>query len=260
MRNIKRSGIFLAMLLSLFSLSVLAQSQTCGAEDYECKIAAYQKMVAADPKDIEAYYQLGLAYHGAKKTDLAIATLNKYIAMNPSKEYLADAYYYRGLSYRDNNLPDKAIVDFTSSLAINPKYTFALINRGLAYKDKSDYLSAIASFNAAIQISPGEPECFYNRGLVYRLKGDYTKAIADFDKYISMNTSNSEYIGDGYYQRGIAYTKLGNFAKAVEDMSTAIRLYPTKAVYYLDRADAYRKQGKTALADADAKKAAELQQ
>ncbi|MBA3769240.1 MAG: tetratricopeptide repeat protein [Blastocatellia bacterium] len=52
--------------------------------------------------------------------------------------------------------------------------------------------------------------------------------------------------------------RLGDFAKSIEDNSTAIRLDPTNATAYENRAIAYRELGDEARAAADEKRAAAI--
>ena len=84
-------------------------------------------------------------------------------------------------------------------------------------------------------------------------------ALADFDKYVAMDVSNNEYWADGYANRGIVRTRKGDLTGAVADLSKAIALKPNGPISYRARATAYRKQGKTDLANADDSKAAELE-
>jgi len=232
----------------------------CGEKDYDCKIDAYSKAVEANPNDIESYFNRGMAYKNSGRSEMATADLSKYISMKPTKPaYLADGYLARGNVYREAGKYDLAIADYGAALTANANNQAARLNRGLAYAAKKDYLSALKDYNALILDDPKYAEAYYDRGLAYMDQNKNDLALADFDKYVSMDLTNNEYWADGFTNRGIVRTRKGDLTGAVTDLSKAITLKPNDPVAYRARATAYRKQGKTTLANDDDSKAAELE-
>ena len=61
---------------------------------------------------------------------------------------------------------------------------------------------------------------YYGRGLAYDAKGDYGNAIADFTVFIDRDRYNPE----GYLKRADAYRKSGHSAKAEADFEQAKKL------------------------------------
>jgi tetratricopeptide (TPR) repeat protein len=122
----------------------------------------------------------------------------------------------------------------------------------------ADDRGAFADITKAIAVNADEHEAYYTRGLIYRDQKDYPHAIADFSAYIGLNAAKQAYLADGYYQRGYVYNANLEYDKALKDLNMAIGYDNTKDFYYTERAYAYRKLGKAALADADAAKAATL--
>lgn len=268
-------------------------AQTCGETDYDCKIRLYQGLIKADAQNIEAYYNLGTAYQSKGDDVQAVAMYDIYITAGRSKpEYMADAYHNRGISqrrlgknelavsdytkaiglvptdattyqargnaYSDLKNYDAAIADHTKAISLKPDLSSAYFGRGYAYMEKIDYEMAKADFTKALSINPGYAESYYNRGTIYYRQKDYPRAISDLDKYISLNLSESGLIADGYVNRGLALFYSGNTQKAIDDYTKAIELAPTMSNAYVNRALAYRKLNKIALALADEKKAAAL--
>lgn len=269
-----------------------AQGVNCGEKDYDCKIQMYRAKIKADPKDTESYYSL--AWNLQAKGDYAssVGVLDLYLVSgSPKAEYLADAYNMRGFaqkkvgkdalavkdftkaielfpkahfyknrgdSYANMKQLDLAVTDHTKAINMDPKYTGAFFARGYAYMEQKNNLPAIADFTKVIALDPEEGEAFYNRGTLYYRVQKYALAVADLDRYIALNTSDPHLMADGYINRGLAYFYLGNYTKAVEDYTRTIEINPAMKNAYLYRADAYRKQGKTAAAAADDAKAATL--
>jgi tetratricopeptide (TPR) repeat protein len=223
--NFRRAFLPLFIGMFLFFTSASAQGTKCDANDDDCQIAAQTKNIQADPANKEAYYNRALAYKHKSQWALALRDLDKYLTFSiTDKVYLADGYRER--AWIRHKLND---------------------NRG-----------AFADITKAIEVNPDEHEAYYTRGQIYRNQKDYLHAIADFSAYIGLNAAKAEYLADGYYERGFAYNATGEFAKALKDLDIAIGYDNTKDFYYTERAYAYRKLGKIALADADTAKAAEL--
>jgi tetratricopeptide (TPR) repeat protein len=241
-----------------------------------------------------AYYNRGRAYERNGSYDKAIPDLTRYVSSNISnKEYVSDGYNERGLCYKNSGRPDDAlgdfnratslfagnwqafynrgglysdkrswdaaVADFTTAISLNPGYAAALVGRGLAYNGKNDDTAAIADFTRAIQVNPNEAEAYYNRAKIFGWRKDYTKAISDYDKYVSLNASNTAYLSDGYLNKGLIYADIDNLDQAVKDITAAIDLNPANPKPYKARAFVYRKQDKVALAEADERRAAELE-
>lgn len=237
--------------LCLCALSFAVYSQNCGADDLECKVTSATKRISADPSDLEAFYDRGLANEKLKRYDEAVADFSRYIAGKPTnKQYLADGYGERANSYKQQAKYKAALADYNSALSlyVNTNY---YNNRGNCYMSMGDNENALADFNRAIALDAKDPEPYYNRAKVYSSQKLYSKAVADLNTYVGLNTTNIPFLADGYQNRAIAYQNLNNLVQALKDATKAIELDPTVPSRFTARANIYRKLGKTSLAEAD---------
>jgi len=284
-----------ALAISLIAASSIVSGQaTCDKSDYDCQIRLYRDQIAANSKNAEAYYSLGLALQNKDQYAESITVLTAYIDSGVTNTgYLADGYslrgyayarledheravsdytraigyaptnssyyYQRGRAYNSIRKFDLSIPDFTKALSLSPNGSSAYFGRGYAYMEQKTYPLAIDDFTKAISLDPMEDEAFYNRGTIYYRQAKYNLAIADLDKYIDLNKANKNNLADGYLNRGLAYHYSGSFDRAVADFSSAIGLNPSMKNAYTNRATSYRKLNKVALATADETTAAELQ-
>jgi len=292
MKSLSKKILTSLSLLLICGIVGSAQEQDCGKTDYECQVAKATKQISASPTDSEPYYARGRAFSFLQKNDQAIADLTKYINSNPKKEYLADGYNERAVSYKQKGQYSQALSDYTTAINLVPNKVLFLSNRGRLYNiqkawdlaipdlnkvvtlepdragtyvdrgrgymGKKDYVSALADFDAAIKLDPNDAEAYYNSSIIYAARNEYERAIEGYDKYISLNTTNIPYLSDGYQNRALVYAALGNYDRALKDLQTAIDLDPKDPSPYRSRAALYRKQGKTALAEVDERKAASL--
>jgi tetratricopeptide (TPR) repeat protein len=279
-------GIFL-----LFS-AIIVPAQTCPAKDYDCQIAYYQGLIKTDPKNTEAYYNLAASYQNKRDYEHSVAMYDIYLASGVTNNaYLADAYsgrayskfqlqkydsaisdysqaidrvpnfdryYYRGWANSKLKNYAMAIADLTLAIGLKPDDSSSYFERGYAYMVSKDNARALPDFTKVMTLDPTNVEAYYNRGTIYYRTKEYAKSIADLDKYIALNQADKALMADGYENRGLAQLYSGNADRAVEDFTKAIELLPRKSSYS-NRADAYRKLNKTALAAADDKKAAQMQ-
>lgn len=80
---------------------------------------AFNKTIAADPNDSEAYTCRGYIYLRDNQTDQAIEAFSKAIALKPGN---ADAYLGRGTAYEQMNQYREAIDDLTKAKELGTEY------------------------------------------------------------------------------------------------------------------------------------------
>ena len=127
----------------------------------------------------DALLQSALALHAAGKLDQASAAYNEVLAKDPKNKY---AFYNLGQIAQSSGKLDEAITQYKQSLAQDPNYFPALYNVGLAYAAKGDHPTAIDSLRKALVIQPTSAGAMFNLGTLLSAdgKGDEgTKLIAD---------------------------------------------------------------------------------
>jgi len=170
---------------------------------------------------------------------------------------------------------DRAMADYSKINTIYSKPTYdGYRGRAKAYVLKGEYDKAIADFTKSLDFPDPlknifliKDETYFGRGKAYLQKGDFEKAVADFTAAIEIDLESNVL----YRVRAEAYLKKGDYDNAIADATTSIAKFESRGVMYGSefsengfhayrvRAQAYRKMGKTALANADEKKAIELE-
>ena len=178
----------------------------------------------------------------------------------------SDDYVKRARKHAEIYSGDKAGMKFddcalgalNEAIRLDPNNVWALSFRGYALQQKGDLDSALKDLDKAIQIEPNKADAYYFRAGIYDEKGSLVKAIEDMTKAIE-NTPKDDPREYYYEARADYYLKKGDCDDAVRDYTEAIRLKPDYQYSYSQRAEAYRKLGKNDLAEADEKKARELE-
>jgi tetratricopeptide (TPR) repeat protein len=115
--------------------------------------AAIQKTVR-DPKDLEAWRELGNAYF-------------------------------------DADMPAQAIAAYTKALAIKPDDTNILNDQGAMYRQTGDFTRALANFEKARQVDPSNLESIYNSGYVLAFDlNQIDRAIVMWRRYLALDKTS----------------------------------------------------------------------
>lgn len=128
--------------------------------DYMQRIAQAEKIVAQDPKNLNAWISLGNDYFDTKQSQKAISAYGKALEIEPNNpNVLTD----QGGMFRAVGWYDKALVNFEKANKIDPNHLQSLYNAGLVYSadlkqpEKANqywdrYLKMDSSSPTAIQI------------------------------------------------------------------------------------------------------------
>jgi len=130
-----------------------------------------------------------------------------------------------------------------------------LVDRGIEKGKKGDLNGAIADFDKAIKANPNNANHYINRAYARRLKKDPAGAIADYTRAIEIDPKSA----DAYYNRGnVKAIDNKDVDGAIADYTLAIEADPKYSHAYYNRAVAKKQRGDAAGADADFKRAAEI--
>jgi cytochrome c-type biogenesis protein CcmH/NrfG len=122
------------------------------AVDRQPEIEALVKATAADPKNVEAWTQLGHAYFDTGQVKKAIVAYETSLKLHPND---ADVITDLGIMYRRNGEPQKAVEMFDKAMTINPRHEISRYNKGIVLMhDLNDPKGAIAAWEELLAINP----------------------------------------------------------------------------------------------------------
>ncbi len=123
--------------------------------DYVSRIAEAEKIVAKDPKNLNAWLSLGNDYFDTDQAQKAIHAYGKVLEIEPNNpNVLTD----QGVMYRKVGWYDKALENFEKAQKIDPKHLQSLYNMGVVYavdlkqQDKSGPI-----WRKYLQLDPNSP-------------------------------------------------------------------------------------------------------
>jgi cytochrome c-type biogenesis protein CcmH/NrfG len=143
--------------------------QAPGADvDLQNRIAMNQSIVARDPKNAQAWVQLGNDFFDSRQPQKAVEAYGRALELRPNDpNVLTD----QGVMYRALGQYDKAIANFEKANKADPKHVQSLFNLGVVYAhDLKDVKKATAAWNKVIQIAPQSEQAVQARQGIDELK------------------------------------------------------------------------------------------
>lgn len=98
--------------------------------DRNARITEMEKVVAGDPKNVQAWVSLGNDYYDAQNPQKSIQAYAKALELNPNDpNVLTD----QGIMFRALGFFDKALANFDKANKLNPQHLQSLFNSGIVY-------------------------------------------------------------------------------------------------------------------------------
>ena len=225
-------------------------------------IAELLKVIEINPDYYMAHYHLGIAFGGEGKSDLAINSFEKVLAIKPShaptlfqlgrlcriyeknvekargclvRSIELDpaelwAHFELGILYRDMGELDSALRSFRDVLRLDPKNIPATRQLGRVLRLKGDFESAIQKLKSALEFKPGDTDTMIELGLAYRDDQKIDEAIALYVRILERSPDNAI----AHNHLGCLFRSAGNEQRAEIHLKKALVLNPMVGAFYFE--------------------------
>lgn len=127
-----------------------------------------QEAVRADPKNVNAWIQLGNMLMDTSRFNEAVDAYQKALEIDPKN---VDVRVDMGTCYRNSGKPDIAVKEFRKALEINPNHPYGHLNLAVVLAgDFKDKAQAIKEFEKYLQVAPNAPNAEQVRQEIQKLK------------------------------------------------------------------------------------------
>ena len=132
--------------------------------DYAQRIAQAEKIVAQDPKNLNAWISLGNDYFDTEQAQKSINAYGKALEIAPDNpSILTD----QGVMFRKVGWYDKALANFEKAGKIDPNHLQSLFNAGLVYiVDLKQPEKAVPYWNKYLKIDSNSPTALQIKGMM----------------------------------------------------------------------------------------------
>jgi cytochrome c-type biogenesis protein CcmH/NrfG len=136
------------------------------------RIDQLEKAVAAEPKNLQAWIELGNHYFDTHQAAKSIEAYGKALALNPKNP---DVLTDQGVMYRQAGEPRKALANFEKAAQLDPKHAQSRFNIGIVYaQDLKQPEKAAEAWKKLIETNPGSPQAENARRALEGLQGGHT--------------------------------------------------------------------------------------
>ncbi len=165
----------------------------------------------------------------------------------------AEAYYLKGMIFQEKEDTARALSSYATAIEQENDYYEALIALGILNLNKDLALSK-GYIKNALKLQPESLEALYAFAICCQEKGDYNEAIETYHKILKINEYAEPYFNLGYIHQ--EYLKV--YEVAIENYTKALAIQPTYVNAYFNRALCYEQLDKIKEAEADLRKALQL--
>lgn len=149
----------------------------------------FRRAIKTDPKNIDAYFNLGTMYCYRNHPDLAIATLKNGLKVERNSIRLI---YCLGWAYLLRGEKEHAVECLETVIRYDSTYVAAYNRLGDIYFSQADYSQALALYRKATRIAPKQSEAFRLIGRTHAETGDFGKAIRSYQRAVEINKDDAE--------------------------------------------------------------------
>jgi len=236
----------------------------------------------AAPTDAEGLARRAAALAGRRDFDLALADLDRAIALAPRE---ASYYEARGAVHLEKHQPIPAMHDFDAALTLKPDDVPARVRRAELRRAAHDEAGAKADLKAASAAAPKEADIRLDLAAAYLQISLPTEAIGELDLWIAAHADDGRQSharslrclargvenieldkalkdcdaalkmggqpSSALDARGLVFIRLGQFDNAIADFSAALAIDPKEAWSFYGRGVAKIHKGMAAEGKAD---------
>ncbi len=200
-----------------------------GTGEYEKAVKEFERALAIEPTNDDAYRSLADAYESLGQPAKAEETCQRAIDLRP--QYWAGYNWLGTFYYRDARYADAASM-FSQVVALAPNSFRGYSNLGAVYYYQGRYADAIAMLQHSIAIRPSA-DAYSNLGNAQFYLRQYDASVTAYEKAVQLNQNN--YIlwwnlADGYYWDPATRTQADQaYRKTISLAHEALRINPRDA-------------------------------
>jgi len=136
--------------------------------ELQARIAAVERMLAVNPKQLDALIQLGNDYFDLGNHEKAIKAYQQALLINPRN---ADVLTDLGISYRRIGKPQQAVKAFRNAQEVDPNHAVSLFNLGIVLRDDlKEPADALKAWEEFLKRAPDSPHAVMVRPWVKQLQ------------------------------------------------------------------------------------------
>ena len=221
------------------------------AERYDEAAAGYRRLLELDPNDNKAHYHLAEIHAAEGEYEEALEVL---AGLEETGEERAPARNLKGECLLSLGRLDEAEAELRLALSMDDQLSDAWYNLALLFEERGDGSRALEAYETRLEMAPRDFRSHFNVAKLYGAMGDPARMEASFRAAIEHN----EDFAIGYLYLSKVLLDKGELAAAEETALRGLALEPDPEMAPLGHfvlADVYNRQGRTAEAEREVRRA-----
>lgn len=193
---------------------------------YDQAVTKFRQVIARDPSNFEAQYNLAFGYLHAGRYSNAVTEFKKAVRLNPQS---AEAWSNLAMAYQHLGKTSEALGALYRAVDYNPRNVQARMNLATMYANNGRLNEAIKQYKLVLQVDGTNYDAHINLAKCLISQKQFTAAQRLLKSAVAINPNEAE-----------AYWELGNilssikkdYAGAITNYKKAVALQPNSQVYY----------------------------
>jgi len=194
----------------------------------EESIKVSEKIVHLDPKNAEAYVDLGIAYHRMGSHKKALSSYRKALAIEPND---IRTWELKKLTIIALDDPAEIISTCDEILALDPGNRSALLDKVSELERTGQLGPAVEALQKAIRIDPEDKGTLVRLGVLLTAMGRYKEALEVFDEAWRIDDTDMSILDN----KGRALLFLRRYEEALQAFDRCVSSNPSNARFHMDR-------------------------
>jgi tetratricopeptide (TPR) repeat protein len=267
---------------SSFPPELTAAENAIEKKDYATAEPLLQKVVAADPANFQAWFDLGFVYNGLGRNDEAIAAYRKSVIAKAdvfesnlnlglmlaktgqpdAEQFLRAATVLKPTANPDegharawlslahvleNSKPDEAVLAYKQVAALQPKNIEPHLAAGLLLERGNHFADAEQEYKLALAIDPNSADALTGLSNIYMRGNRFADAAEALRKLLALRPDDPA----AHLQLGRVLAAEGKSDEAIAELETTAKLAPAEVSLQQDLAVLYTTTKKYAQAEAE---------
>jgi len=179
----------------------------------------YQKLLAHDPTNFEALFNLANEFFNKKQFTQATIHYKKALRTQPEN---VSTLFNLSLALLMNNKLDQAKEHLTKIITINPKHPKALLTRAEIFEKQENIDAAISDCQKSAKIHQKPFNTYIKLANLFKKQKDYENSIIYYKKAIELKPENISL----RFKLGHIFTSLGLLDEAIEQYEKILEFNP----------------------------------
>jgi len=193
----------------------------------------YRKVLAKDPKNVDALNLLGTLLLAVGQADTAVPLLQRATELAPD---FFVPYVNLGNGLQQLGQIDEAIAAFQTARRLEPSSAEAAANLASALNDAKRHADALEAGTEALRLQPGFPAALNNLGNALLGLGRADEAVEHYNQVLTLHPADAS----ARFNLGNAQMELGDPATAVDSFQRAVKLDPEDVEKHFNLGNALR--------------------